>query len=98
MIEYLNIASFVVAVIATGYLFLTASRCNKGLKTGFVLSGIGVAIGLGVHSLAEALEAFKVIDTNLLTTIMPALVFVGSILLIAGVYKLYTAIRSAGGG
>ena len=94
MIEIINLVSAVIAVIAIAYLFVTASKCSKGLKTSLILLGSGVFIALAVHSFIEALEAFGYLELESLLKIMPVLVFVGSILLIIGTYKLHQVISN----
>lgn len=91
--EATNILSAILATIATVYLFITANKCSKELKTGFMLSAVGILIALAIHSFAEFLEAFGYISIETLSTIMPILVLIGSVILIIGIYKLYNVIN-----
>ena len=93
MLEYLNILSVIIAFVAVIYLFITAKRFDKGLKGAVIYLGIGVLIAAALHSLAEALEAFGYLSPEILGTIMPILVLIGSLFLIIGTYKLYRVIE-----
>ena len=81
------------AIVATVYLFLIVKETAGGLRKGFLLLAVGVLISLGIHSFAEFLEAYGFLDIEVLLSIMPVFVFVGTCFLISGVYFLYTTLR-----
>ncbi len=96
--EIINTLSTIIALISVIYLFITASKCSKGLRFSMILIGLGVFIALGLHSLSEALETFGYLETRILLQIMPILVLIGSLILIWGTYKLYQTINLANKG
>jgi len=95
VVEVINILSAILAIGATIYLFVTANKTEKGLKGGLRLIGVGTLIALALHSISEALEIYGYITAEILQTIMPILVLIGSVLLIIGTYKIYQVINVA---
>ncbi len=91
-IELINILSAVLAIGVAVYLFITANKCEKELKKGFILSSFGVFIALAIHSFAEALEAYGYLTVETLHTIMPIFVLIGAVLLIIGTYTLHKVV------
>ncbi len=91
-IELINILSAILAIGATIYLFITANKCEKELKNGFMLIAGGVLIALAAHSFVEALEAYGYLTIETLHTIMPILVLIGLPLLILGTYTIYKVV------
>ncbi len=99
---WLNISAFIVATIATGYLFFVVSKTAKELKKGFLFLTIGILISLNIHSFAEFLESIGAINIELLVKVMPALVLIGAIFILIGCIKIYdvscSVSRRSGGG
>ena len=92
----LNLLAFVVAVIATGYLFFVVSKTAKELKKGFLFLALGVLISLSIHSFAEFLESIGLMNVKILGNVMPSLVLVGSVLLLIGSIQIYRVIKLVG--
>lgn len=89
MIELLNVIAAILALTASGYLFVLAFKAVGELRTGLLLMAFGVVVAMGIHSIAELLEVYQLIRIEVLTKIMPVLVTLGSLLLLVGVYFLY---------
>lgn len=96
MIELLNIIAAVFALAASGYLFVLASKAAGELKNSLLLIASGIVVALGIHSVAELLEAYQLIEIELLVKTMPVLVSLGSLLLLGGVYLLYKIVVTGG--
>ena len=97
MIELLNVIAAILAIMTSGYLFVLASKAAGELKTSLLLIACGIVIGMGIHSIAELLEAYNLIEIELLTTIMPIFVSLGALLLFIGAFILYRVVKTGGG-
>lgn len=99
MIDTINLISLAIAVIAVIYLiYVITTQTAKGLRTGFLLLAVGIFISVAIHSLFETLERLELIGTGLLIQIMPVLVLIGSLLILAGAYTLYTTFKNVNKG
>lgn len=94
MMYVINLLAALVAIVASIYLFYISCKTAKGLKTGFIWMGLGVSIGLSIHSSAEFLESARIIDVELLVKIMPPFVLIGSLMILTGSMILYRTIMS----
>lgn len=95
---YFNGLAFVIAVVASIYLFFIAGSTVKDLRKGFFLLAIGVFISTGIHSFVELMESLELISTQLLVIVMPILVFIGSSILLIGTITIYKVINSVKSG
>ena len=94
MVEIISIVSSIISIIAVIYLvYIITTQTAKGLRTGFLLLAAGIFVSVVAHSLSETLESCGVIGTGLLIQIMPILVLLGSLLILAGAYVLYTTFK-----
>ena len=79
----LNTISFIVTVVIVIVLF-SLSRKSKILRYPLFKIMIGVFFSLSLHSFAELLEFYNIIEISILIKVMPIFVIIGSLFIFSG--------------